>query len=92
MKENHTFDITGTRDVGNLFENGKPCAVVVEAAPDPTPCGAKVKAADVSNISSYLTYRACATETGPTSWFPTREKDHAARSPVIPGQGPVSHS
>lgn len=82
---NLTFDITGTRDVGNLFENKTPCAVVAEAAPAPTPCAAKIEASAASSISSYLTYRACVAQTDPASWCPPPEKDHGARSLAVPG-------
>lgn len=82
---NLTFDITGTRDSGDLFENKKPCAVVAEAAPAPTPCAAKIEASAASSISSYLTYIACAVQTDPASWCPPPEKDHGARSLVVPG-------
>lgn len=83
---NVTFDITGTRDSGNLFENKKPCAVVAEAAPAPTPCAAKIEASAASSISSYLTFRACVTQTvDPAPWCPPPEKDHGARSLVVPG-------
>lgn len=80
---NFTFKITDTLDSGDLFENGKPCAMLAETTPTPTPCAAKIEPSAASSISAYLTHRACAVQTDPASWCP-EPKDDGARGMVIP--------
>lgn len=82
--QNLTFKITDTRDSGDVFENGKACAVLAETIPTPTSCAAKIEASAASSISAYLTQRACAVQTEPASWCPEPEEDDGARGLVIP--------
>ncbi|KAL2200282.1 hypothetical protein P885DRAFT_74117 [Corynascus similis CBS 632.67] len=69
--------ITKTRDSGDSFENGKPCAVLAETTLTPTPCAVTVDAPAASSISSSLTSRACRIQATPTPWCPAPEEDAA---------------
>ncbi|KFY12957.1 hypothetical protein V491_06581 [Pseudogymnoascus sp. VKM F-3775] len=62
------FKITQTLDSGDKFDNGRPCAVLVDTTPVPNPCNVKIDAADAANISASFTAKACAIETA--SWCP----------------------
>lgn len=85
--QNVTVGISDTRDVGDLYENGRPCPVVTEPAPSPTPCSATIWPEAASSISSYLTDRACIAQTDLPSWCPEPEEpeeDGGKRSLVVP--------
>ncbi len=71
------FNITSTRDAKNVFENGKPCAVLAETTATPSACGVKIEASAASSISAYLTHRACTFNTAPATWCPPPDKNMA---------------
>ncbi|KAK4243340.1 hypothetical protein C7999DRAFT_18296, partial [Corynascus novoguineensis] len=71
------FEITETRDSGDSFENGKPCAVLAETTPTATPCAVTIDAPAASSVSSSMTSRACRIQATPTPWCPAPEEDAA---------------
>lgn len=77
-----TFEITETKDSGDTFDNGKPCAVLAETTPTPNPCGVKIDAAAAASVSASMTNRACAVAN--RTWCPEPEEDGAGRGLVVP--------
>lgn len=80
--QGYVFKITETQDSGDHLDNGKPCAVLAETTPTPSPCGVKIEASAASSVSASLTDKACAVETA--SWCPEPDDEGAAQSLVIP--------
>ncbi|OBT58740.1 hypothetical protein VE04_00726 [Pseudogymnoascus sp. 24MN13] len=79
------FQITQTLDSGGKFDNGRPCAVLAETTPAPTPCGVKIDAGAAANVSASFTAKACAIETA--SWCPKVDgaNQNAVLSSVLVG-------
>ncbi|KFY33708.1 hypothetical protein V494_07391 [Pseudogymnoascus sp. VKM F-4513 (FW-928)] len=83
--DSQTFRIAETRDSGDTFENGKPCAVLEDATPMPSPCAVKIDSAAAASVSARMTNVACVVRN--QSWCPEPVEDGAGRGLVVPGLG-----
>ena len=81
--QSSAFQIMDTRDAGDHFDNGKPCAVLAMTTPSASPCGVKIEASAASNVSASLTDRACAIETA--TWCPEPEEGGSTHTVTVPG-------
>ncbi|KFY47396.1 hypothetical protein V495_01946 [Pseudogymnoascus sp. VKM F-4514 (FW-929)] len=78
----HTFKITETQDSGDTFDNGKPCAILAETMPVPSPCAVKIDSAAAASVSARMTNRACAVANA--TWCPEPTEDGVGRGLVVP--------